>query len=471
MGVQSFVEVIKACEITNKREPKMEALRTLDYDGQNLVKEALDPYRVFGIKKWPKIKNYSETDAHVDVFFGLLNQLHDRQLTGNAARDAVVLTLSSFTEESARYLARILDKNLKCGITETTVNKIFPELVPTFEVMLAEKVDAKYKFFFPCQAEYKMDGARLIAICDHGNVSYFSRAGKPSDFCKGLFDDDLIDLERYIGTPFIMDGEVLGDNFVETINAKSEDNNEAKQKLNFYVFDMMTLSEWEKQKCGVPQWKRSQFIVDCLRERDYKKIIKSRQKTCHSMEQLREFYQQALSDGFEGLIIKDPEGLYEFGRSKSWTKWKPIIDVDLTITGIYEGKAGTKNEGKLGGFNVSGYDENGNYIETNVGSLKLGTKGCPLDVFIQQLIKDNNLPTEVITNELVFNEKSGEYGIEPQVRQLSNDEIFRSYVFEHPEEFISRTLQIEAQELSMADGRPDVFSLRFPVAVMIRDDK
>lgn len=471
MSVTSFVEAIKACEITNKREPKMEALRSLDLSGELLIKEALDPYRVFGIKKWPKIKTFSEVDPGAELFIDLLDDLHSRNLTGNAARDAVVLTLASYTEESARYLARVLDKNLKCGITETTVNKVFPGLVPTFEVMLAEKVDAKYKFTFPCQAEYKMDGARLIAICDQGVVSYFSRAGKPSDFCNGLFDDEIKDFEQYVGEPIILDGEVLGDNFIETINAKSGDNDGAKQKLNFYVFDVMRLAEWEAQDCLVPQWSRSRFLENIISVRQYKKLIKSCEKTCETMEELREFYNQALADGFEGLILKDPDGLYEFGRSKFWVKWKPIIDVDLTITGIYEGKAGTKNEGKLGGFNVKGYDENGNYIETNVGSLKLGVKGAPLDLFIQQLIKDNNLPTEVSRPELIFNEKFSEYVLITMVRQLSNDEIFRSYVFEHPEEFIDRTLQIEAQELSATSDRPDVYSLRFPVGVMIRDDK
>jgi len=281
--------------------------------------------------------------------------------------------------------------------------------------------------------------------------------------------------------PVVFDGEVLGDNFIETINAKSSDNDDAKKRLKFYVFDVMSLDEWNTKKCDQPQWKRSKYLEDALMEGDYKKLVKSKQQICNSMEELRTFYQQALDDGFEGLIIKDMDAPYEFDRSKYWAKWKPIIDVDLTITGIYEGKVGTKNEGKLGGFNVVGRDENGNYIESNVGSLKLGVKGSPLDLFIKQLVIEKNLPTVGLVKEWVTFEENGEtfnvldeFGERKFViieRTLSNDEIFRSYVFEHPEEFLGLTLQIEAQELSLADGREGVYSLRFPVAVMIRDDK
>lgn len=481
MSIQKFVEVIKACEETNQRQPKMDALATLDFWGQTLVQEALNPYRVFGIRKWPKIKKYSLEDVEALFFLDLLNKLHERILTGNAARDEVMRVLAMYTEESARYLVRVIDKNLKCGITETTVNKVFPDLVPTFNVMLAQKVDAKYKFFFPCQAEYKMDGQRLIAICNKGVVTYFSRSGKPADFCIGLFDSELGDFEHRAGMPVVFDGEVLGDNFIETINAKSSDNDDAKKRLKFYVFDVMSLGEWNTKKCDQPQWKRSKYLDDALMEGDFKKLVKSKQQICQSMEELRTFYQQALDDGFEGLIIKDMDAPYEFDRSKYWAKWKPIIDVDLMITGIYEGKTDTKNEGRLGGFNVAGRDENDNYIESNVGSLKLGVKGCPLDLFIKQLVIEKNLPTVGLVKEWVTFEENGEtFNVLDELgerkfviveRTLSNDEIFRSYVFEHQEEFLGLTLQIEAQELSLADGREGVYSLRFPVAVMIRDDK
>ncbi len=449
MNVTSFVECIKALESTTKKEPKITALKELDIVGQRLVYEALNPYRVFGVKKYPKIKQYSNQDESAELFFDLLDKLHNRDLTGNAARDAVVNILSSYTEDSAKYLARVLDKDLKAGVSETTVNKVFADLVPVFDVMLAQKVDEKYKWFYPCQAEYKMDGTRLIAVTENGATTYYSRSGKPSDFCNGLFDEELADLENYIGEPIVVDGECLGDNFTETLNAKGEDAHEAKAKLRFFAFDYMTLKEWKAQQTVNKQSVRTEKLDNFIKVRQYKKIVKSKTKVCYDKRELFEFYNLALAEKFEGLILKDPNAQYEWGRSKSWAKWKPIIDVDLEITGIYEGKKGTKNEGRMGGFECKGTDENGNYIETDVGSLKVGKKGCWFDGFIKKLAQEQGV----------------------DLNAVSNDEFFRTYVWEHKNEFIGKTLMIEAQELCMAENRENVYSLRFPVANMLRDDK
>ena len=455
----SFVECIKAAEATTKKEPKMQAIQLLDSIGQILVKEAQDPYRVFGVKKYNKPKSYASADATSDFFIALLNDLHARSLTGNAARDAVTATLGLYTEETATYLARVLNKDLKAGFSETTVNKVFPGLVPVFDVMLAQKIDDKYKWKFPAQAEYKMDGTRLIAITENGKSTYFSRSGKPSDFCNGLFDEELADFEKYVGEPIIVDGEALARSFTETLNAKASDGDEAKKNLRFFAFDWMTLREWKAQQSDNIQSTRTETLANIIAVRNYSKIVKSKTKIVNNMEEAIEFYKQALADGFEGLIIKDPDAMYVWGRDKAWSKWKPVFDYDLTIIDIYEGREGTKNVGRMGGFTCEGYDENGNFIQTNVGSLQVGKKGGWLDTYIQQLAADTgiDLLTAGIDND-------------GNPSKMSNDEFFRKYVWENKNDFIGKTVQLEAQELSKSENS-ESYSLRFPVLVLFRDDK
>lgn len=460
MSVKTFVDCIAAAEATTKREPKMEALRTLDEDGKRLVQEALNPYRIFGIKKWPKITKFADVDIGAQAFFDLLDALHARELTGNDARDAVIITLSSYTENSAKYLARVIDKNLKCGVTETTVNKVFPDLVPTFGIMLAKKVESNFKFTFPVLAEFKMDGQRLAAKVKNSFVEYISRSGKPSDFCKGLFDEELFRIEQYVGYPFVIDNEVLATDFTETMNAKSSTNDDAKSKLRLFAFDFMSLEDWDNQRCLIEQMERSTFLENIITTLRLEKVVKTASKVCHNYEELFEFYNYALKMGFEGLILKNMTGLYEWDRSENWYKWKPIIDVDLEIVGIYAGKDDTKNEGLMGGFNLEGYDENNNHIITNCGSLKLGKKDSPLDVFIQQLVKDGGYDLHTMSID-----------DEGNICKMSNDEFFRTYVMRNQNEFLGRTAHIQAQELSKAKDRPDCFALRFPVLYNIRDDK
>ena len=456
--------IIKTLELLENNSSKLEKERIIrtayltELD-LKLVNYALNPFYVFGVKKFDKPKHYSEEDQSFEKFIEVLDSLKARALTGNAAKEAVTNILSEYSENTSKYLMRILNKDLKCGTSETTWNKCFPGLVPVFDIMLAAKMDEKYKWKWPCQGEYKMDGTRLISITENGATTYFSRGGRPSDFCNGLFDEELADFEKYVGEPIVVDGEALGDSFIETLNAKSSDGDEAKKKLRLFAFDWMTLREWKAQQCGLIQSTRSETLANIVKVRQYKKIVKSKSRILNNLDEATEFYKQALEDGFEGLIIKDPDGLYVWGRDKSWTKWKPVFDFDLMVTGVYEGKEGTKNEGRMGGFECEGTDENGNFIITRVGSLQVGVKGGWLDGYIQELAKKAGIDLATAGRDNEGNPS-----------KMSNDEFFRTYVFQHPDEFIGRTAQLEAQELSQAEGS-ETYSLRFPVLVMFRDDK
>jgi len=320
-------------------------------------------------------------------------------------------------------LARVINKDLKAGFSSDTVNKLYPDLVPSFGVMLAVKADAKFKYVFPVQAEYKMDGQRTIAIHETAESVYFSRAGKPSDHLNGLFDEELEKIVAFLGEPVVIDGEAMGANFTETINAKKSTNQTAKDNLKLFAFDIMTLSDWKAKSCSQTQTQRSISLTAILDKLGCTKIVKSKQRTCNNKEELMEFYREALADGFEGLILKMPDGLYEWDRSKSWAKVKPIIDVDLTITGFYPGREGTRLEKTLGGIMVEGHDENGNHIISDCGS--------------------------GFTDEM------------------------RDEVWNNKEKYLGLTAMLEAQELSESSSTEasQTYSLRFPVFVRIRDDK
>jgi len=87
--------------------------------------QAYNPYYVFGVKKVP------ETDGLVDKpnpwpkFWAMLEALRTRSLTGHAARDAIAEMSQRFdTVEWNQLCRRVLIKDLRCGITERTLNKI-----------------------------------------------------------------------------------------------------------------------------------------------------------------------------------------------------------------------------------------------------------------------------------------------------------------------------------------------------------
>ena len=74
---------------------------------------------------------------------------------------------------------------------------------------------------------------------------------------------------------------------------------------------------------------------------------------------------KALEQGFEGLMIKPENDLYECKRSHAWLKMKPFIEVTLKVTEVHEGTG--RHTGKLGAFTVEGNDD-GKFFSLNVGS-------------------------------------------------------------------------------------------------------
>ena len=320
-----------------------------------------------------------------------------------------------------------------------------------------EIVYPKYNWTFPCLGEVKYDGNRLIAYVENGEVTYTSRSGKPADEWNGLFDADLAKLEQYVGHPIAVDGEALGASYKDTSKAKGSKGD--KSNMKFFVFDWMLLSEWNAQDCTVPQLQRTTSLEESINKLGLTMLVKSRSKILNNLDEAKAFYTEVIEDGLpgqdEGLIIKDLKGKYEWNskkRSLTWAKWKPVIDIDVTIVGFYFGSAGTKNEFRLGGFHVEGFDENGNKIKSKCGGFKVNSK--KFKDWIAKFDKKHKLGMQ----------NSYDNGV-------SKDEFFRTLaVNKFDELFKGETCTIETQELSLADGST-TYALRFPQFIMLRDDK
>ena len=87
--------------------------------------------------------------------------------------------------------------------------------------------------------------------------------------------------------------------------------------------------------------------------------------TAEGHDVMNRYAQDAVKDGFEGIMIKDLSAPYECKRSSFWMKWKPTITVDLNIVGFEEGTG--RNASRLGAIVCEGVDNDRN-IRVNVGS-------------------------------------------------------------------------------------------------------
>lgn len=83
----------------------------------------------------------------------------------------------------------------------------------------------------------------------------------------------------------------------------------------------------------------------------------------YDMNSLQELYEEVINNGHEGLVIKDPQGIYKRGARSGWWKMKPELDADGEVIGVNWGTKGLSNENKVIGFEV--LLENGNVVSAN----------------------------------------------------------------------------------------------------------
>jgi DNA ligase-1 len=424
----NFVSIIKACESASGAGTKktiQAALTKADSTAQRLIAEALNPYRVFGVRKYDQPTKYASSDGDFKLFFNVLDSLAAREVTGNAAIAAVTSILSKFTRETSTYLERIFDKDLKAGFSADTVNKIFKNLIPTFEVMLADKCEDQEDFeaniTFPCQADFKYDGERTIALVTADTITYYSRSGKIASHVDGLFDDDLRKLHDHVGHDFALDGERFASNFTETMNAKKDGNDKAKANLRFRAFFFMPLSDWLAQKTKITMRENRKYLGNIISSAKCKKIILSEGREVKDYHDMINFCNEAIDKhGVEGLILKDWSSPYIWDRKLAWCKVKRFYDVDCRIVGFYPGRPKSRLANTLGGIEVVGFIESGERVEVRVGS-----------------------------------------GFSDELREE---------IWNNKDSWEGRTVVIKYQEVSRSKSK-EVASLRFPTFERDRDDK
>ena len=101
------------------------------------IRMALDPLVTFGVKMVPEKENERSQNFLWKDFKELTNKLIKRELTGHAGRDAILRAMESATKEEWNgFYRRVLIKDLRCGVSEKTINKIakkFPKYaIPIF---------------------------------------------------------------------------------------------------------------------------------------------------------------------------------------------------------------------------------------------------------------------------------------------------------------------------------------------------
>jgi DNA ligase-1 len=360
------------------------------------LKFCYNPYVTFGVKQIPESIGIVDAENPYDEFFELIGSLWRRELTGHDARDAISEMSERFdSEEWNLFLAPILRRDMRSGISSTTVNKICKGTdweIPIFSCQLATNSEGRPEMKGTKRLEPKLDGVRVLMVVVPGAppnslvaVTCYSRNGKifenfahiEKQVRKNI--DELVaaaDRTKHMSSGilkqgFVLDGEVVGNSFQELMRQARRKENVSAEDSVFHVFDIIPLPDFRRGHWNAQLSKRIALLeamqpaFDKMPNMELLPHLQVDLDTAEGNNQLERYAKDMVAAGFEGIMIKDLDSPYICKRSTSWMKWKPTITVDLEVIGLEEGTG--RNKGRLGALVCNGVDD-GKEITVNAGS-------------------------------------------------------------------------------------------------------
>ncbi|MGK0209370.1 MAG: DNA ligase-1 [Patescibacteria group bacterium] len=231
----------------------------------------------------------------------------------------------------------------------------------------------------PAAFEYKYDGFRvMVNKNEKGEVKIFTRR---LEEVSHQFPDIVKYVKTHVkGESFIIDGEAVGFDpknktytdfqaISQRIRRKQNIDMMAKKvPVEFRVFDVILYEG--KSLIEDPYENRRKVIKRIIKEEKWK-IMLAQQIVTDNIDEAEVFFQAALDEGQEGLMVKGLDKKYKPGARIGYgVKWKPEDkDFDVVITGAEWGTG--KRSGWLTSFEVACNDDG---ILKNIGKVSTGLK-------------------------------------------------------------------------------------------------
>ena len=288
--------------------------------------------------------------AYTDVF-QLLDNLDNRSITGHIALSHV----NGFVSDHLKYadlIWKIIDRDMKCRVSTSLINKVFPNTIPVFKVALADSYKPGMVNFeedmWLCSR--KLDGVRCLAIVEDDDVKFYSRGG--NEFL--TLDNVKKDILKLNLNNVVLDGELCivdknGDEDFQSVMKEINRKNHTIENPLFQVFDFLTLDEFNSQNGEIELGMRLTFLRAALSSDSYKgkpvehlKVLE--QLWVKDSDSFQVMFDEASKNKWEGLMIRKNVG-YEGKRSKNLLKVKKFYDAEYIVKGIEFGDVRYIKEG------------------------------------------------------------------------------------------------------------------------------
>lgn len=221
-------------------------------------------------------------------------------------------------------------ENLQTSKVDTSFRPVRPMLAHSYD-------DYPNKLVLPCYIQKKYDGICCLAHIDNKcEARLISRTGTEWNTLDHLKDE----IKKLGITNIVLHGELYKHDtkFEDIISGvKRDEVNEKSGDMEYIVYDAAIAGSYEKRLSVLsfllsPEWSKNAKIKVATTT-----LVKSR-------DEIDSLHDKFVADKYEGAILRNPEGLYEYDkRSFNLLKYKKFKDDDFEIIGAEEGKGKNKD--------------------------------------------------------------------------------------------------------------------------------
>ena len=420
------LDFITAMQGTSSVLDKVEMLKNADYVTRRVLFWAYNPYKQFhvGVANLKKRSDLVADTCSYDNLFDLLAALDARDITGHEALSETNAFIRD-NPDIEDLIHLILDRNLKIRASEKLINRACDNLIPTFDVALANTYDEKTAKKVNLRDQTwmvsrKLDGVRCLVVVDeNGAATSFSRSGKQFETLRKVEEEiEALDIRNVVFDGEMCSVDAEGNEDFQRMMKEIRRKDHTVENGLYQAFDMIDLADFQSGVSEDTLLTRLSRLQDTIPE-DAKFLSVLYQERVEDDDHLQKWRQDSQNAGWEGLMLR-LDTTYKGKRSKDVLKVKTMHDAEYRV-----------KDTAYGPFR---YVQDGKEIE------------------------------EEMLSAVMIEHKGN------QVRVGSGFTIEqRQHLLKHPEDILNKVITVQYFEESQ--NQSGEYSLRFPVLKIIHGDE
>jgi len=336
--VQKVVEELNSTNSINDKKEILAKYATNEFL-KKILHYTYNPFYRYYVTPDNLDKNYDEDLGTLYSFsdlFEMLDALRKREITGHKAINSV----NDFCFRNEDYkdlIYKIIGKDLEIRMGDSLINKVIPDLIPTFDVALAASMeDVNIDFTKDSWvASRKLDGVRCLAVIDEaGSISLWSRQGNEFETLQKVKDE----LDKLNLKDVVLDGEIClvdkdGNEDFQGIMKQIRRKDHTIDLPKYLVFDIIDGQDFRAKKGNVTYADRYTKLQSVLNG-SFLHLEIVEQIDIDRESKYIEFMNYADERKWEGLILRKSTSCYEGKRSKNMVKCKSFYDAEYEVVDL-----------------------------------------------------------------------------------------------------------------------------------------